>query len=324
MKQIGKTKEILMTVSLLILILISMGYSKEQKIGYADLNFIIDNYRTAQEAKAAYEAELAKFRKKADSLKQLYERAQQELDDQKLILSEGGLSAKLIEIKQLKKQYEDYLNEVWGKSGRAERKNRELIGPILQNIQNVVKKLAMKEGFTLILDASESKIVYAQPDLDITMRVLAELNKEAAPSVSPPTSPQTPVAVFPLFEENPEAQEENIGTRTRVAIYELLKTISKIRTISAGEVDNAIIGRNISLTSRISESDVYAIGRQLQADYVITGIVSKSGKRVNFTIILSDPRAEKILVQESGEAVRIEEIKQAIANLWPKVQRYFK
>ncbi|MEO0091259.1 MAG: OmpH family outer membrane protein [candidate division WOR-3 bacterium] len=315
-----KTAKVLIALSLLI----SITYGKEQKIGYVDLNYIIDNYRAAQEAKNAYEAELAKYRQRADSLKRLYERAQSELEDQRLILSEGGLNAKMLEIQQLKKQYEDYLNEIWGKSGRAELKNRELIAPILQNIQNAVKKIATKEGFTLILDASESKIVYAQPDLDITNRVLDELNKEYGPALSPPTTLQTPVAIFPIFEENTEAQEENVGGRTRSAIFELLKTISKIRVISLTETDNAIIGRNISISSRISESDVYAIGRQLQADYVITGIVSKTGKRVNFTIILSDPRAEKILAQESGEAARVEEIKQAIANLWSRFSRFFK
>ncbi|MCX7785449.1 MAG: OmpH family outer membrane protein [candidate division WOR-3 bacterium] len=307
----------------LIIILCGSAQGKDQKIGYVDLNYVIDNYRAAVDAKRAYEAEIAKYRQRADSLKQIYERAQKELEDQRLILSEGGLNAKTLEIQQLKKQYEDYLNEVWGKSGRAEIKNRELIAPILQNIRNAVKKIANRDGFMLILDASESKIVYAQADLDITSKVLDELNKEYAP-VSPPTTLQTPVAIFPIFEENTEAQEENIGNRMRTAIYELLKNVSKIRTISAGEVDNAIISRNISLTSRITESDVYAIARQLQVDYVITGIVSKSGKRVNFTIILSDPRAEKILAQESGEAARVEEIKQALANLWSRFSRYFK
>lgn len=319
MSTLYKTAKVLIAFFLLL----SITYGKEQKIGYVDLNYIIDNYRAAQEAKNAYEAELAKYRQRADSLKRVYERAQSELEDQRLILSEGGLNAKMLEIQQLKKQYEDYLNEIWGKSGRAELKNRELITPIIQNIQNAVKKIATKEGFTLILDASESKIVYSQPELNITNRVLDELNKEYAP-VSPPTTLQTPVAIFPIFEENTEAQEENVGGRTRSAIFELLKTISKIRVISITETDNAIIGRNISISSRISESDVYAIGRQLQADYVITGIVSKTGKRVNFTIILSDPRAEKILAQESGEAARVEEIKQAIANLWSKFSRYFK
>lgn len=319
MSTLYKTAKVLIAFFLLL----SITYGKEQKIGYVDLNYIIDNYRAAQEAKNAYEAELAKYRQRADSLKRVYERAQSELEDQRLILSEGGLNAKMLEIQQLKKQYEDYLNEIWGKSGRAELKNRELITPIIQNIQNAVKKIATKEGFTLILDASESKIVYSQPELNITNRVLDELNKEYAP-VSPPTTLQTPVAIFPIFEENTEAQEENVGGRTRSAIFELLKTISKIRVISITETDNAIIGRNISISSRISESDVYAIGRQLQADYVITGIVSKTGKRVNFTIILSDPRAEKILAQESGEAARVEEIKQAIANLWSRFSRYFK
>ncbi len=310
-------KQLFIAFSYLFLIIGNIEAAKEQKVGYIDSEYIIKNYRTASDAQRAYETEINKFKKNADSLKSIYELAQIELESQSLMLSDQGKTAKLIEIRQLKKQYDDYVTEIWGKGGKIEQKNRELISPIVQKIQSAVQKIANKEGFSLVLDASESKIVYAQSGLDLTDWVLDELNKEYAPSVIPPPIPEKEIsiAVFPIFEENQEAQEEHIGEQMRLVIYDIIKSLPNTRSINAGDINNALVTRNISLSSQIQETDAYSIGRMLQTDYIIIGNISKQGRKVSFALKLSDPVTSTVIYQGSGDAPRIEELKQSLGNL---------
>ncbi len=63
-------------------------------------------------------------------------------------------------------------------SGEALRKQQELIQPVLDKINNVIKKVGDDDKFDLIFDISNGGIVYASENqIDLTDRVLAELNK---------------------------------------------------------------------------------------------------------------------------------------------------
>ena len=310
-------KKLSIALGCLVLIIGTLYAAKEQKVGFINTEYIIKNYRTASDAQRAFETELDKYKRNADSLKTAYENAQNELESQKLMLSEPAKSAKLIEIGQFKKTYDDYVASVWSTGGKIEQKNRELIAPIVQKIQTVVEQIAVKDGYSLILDASESKIVYAQNGLDLTDQVLDELNKEYAPTITPPLVPEKEIsyAIFPIFNENQSAQEDNIGDQVRQAIYELMKSFPNTRDISAAEINSALLARSVNLTSQVSDNDANSIGRTVQADYIVMGSASEQGKKITFSLKVTEPLTSKVIYSGSAEAARIEEIKQAIGNL---------
>ncbi|MCX8015071.1 MAG: OmpH family outer membrane protein [candidate division WOR-3 bacterium] len=317
------------------LLCITTLFAKDFKIGYIDVDYVLKNYRGAIDAQRAFETEINRYKKNADSLKTLYENAQKELESQLLMLSEQGKNVKMMEVGQLKKKYDDYVAEIWGKGGRIEQKNKELINPIVQTIQSAVKKIAEKQGFSLILDASESKIIYAQTGLDLTDMVLTELNKEYAPTIIPPTtgkdttkgtaSPGTTpleslekkinIGVFPIYDENQEAKSERIGEQIRTAIYEIIRSFSNIRIISAVEINNAMISRSLDLFGQIQDRDAGSIGRMLQTHYLVLGSCSKQGNKITFQLRLFDPNTEETVYQGQGEAARIEEIKPALGSV---------
>jgi len=292
--------------------------NKEQKIGYIDTKYIIENYRTAADAQRAFDAEIKRYNRIADSLKTLYDQARTELDAQKLMLSEPAITAKQIEINQLKKRYDDYVVEIWGKGGKYEQKNRELIAPIVQRIRTTVSAIAAKEKFNLILDAAETKIVYADANLDLTAKILEELNKEYTATIVPPptVTPQKDlfIAVFPFFNENQAAQEAHAGEAIRTAVFDLIKSAPQIRMVSNADINNALLTRNIQLTNQINDMDALSIGLMLQADYLIIGSCAQQGNRINFTLRVLEPITSQTVYESKGDAPRIEEIKQEIGN----------
>ncbi len=299
--------------------------AKEQKTGYVDIKYILGNYRTAIDAQRAFETEVNRYNQIADSLKNLYDQARIGLDAQKLMLSEQGFTARQIEVNQLKKRYDDYVIEIWSKGGKYDQKNRELVSPVVARIKTTVNKIAAKEGFSIVLDASETKIVYAETNLDLTDKILDELNKEYTATIVPPpaTKPtkDLTIAVFPFFEENQTAQEENIGELIRRYTFDILRNTPQVRMITNAEVNNALITRNIQLTNQISEPDAFSIGLMLQADYVVIGSCSKQGNKVNFSITVLEPIAGQLTYQGSGDALKKEEVKQPLGA---QIQQVFR
>lgn len=305
--------------SLLFGLITFLNAAKEQKVGYVDVKYVIENYRTAQDAKSAFEAEVNRFNRIADSLKTVYDNARRELEEQKLMLSDAAIRAKELEINQYKKRYDDYLVEVWGKGGKYEQKNRELMSPIVQRIKTVVTQIANKENFTMIFDASETKIVYADVTLDITDKVLNELNKEYTATMVTSTTAKIEkdlnVAIFPFFNKNQTAQEEHIGEAIRSSLFDLLRSVPKVRMVTSNDINNALLSRNIPLSSQVSDADAFSIGLMLQADYVILGSAAKTGNRINFTVRVLDPLKTQIAYQGDGNVARIEELKQELGKL---------
>ncbi|MDH5186245.1 MAG: OmpH family outer membrane protein [bacterium] len=302
---------------LLIMLLMVSIVAKEVKIGYIDSKRIYQEFQETASAKTSLDKEMAKYKEAADSLKIRLDSAETEYESQKLMLSDVGKATKQSEIEQMRKEYAQYLESVWGKGGKIEQKNRELITPIVTKINEAVNKIAKEEGFSIVLDAAESKIVYAELGLDLTDLVVQELNKEYKP-IEPATREKR-ILVFPFFEGNTEAQQEKLGELTRANLFALIRTQPKIEMISKGNVSSALQTRSITEGTRLEEKIIYEIGRELQADYVISGTVTRQGKRVEVEVVLSDPAKQITIITEKDEAPRAEELRETLSGIVAKL-----
>ncbi len=305
----------------LLLVLLMMGsiIAKEVKIGYIDSDRIYQGFQETNNAKTAMEKELAKYKKTADSLKMRIDSAEAEYESQKLMLSETGKATKLTELEQMRREYTQYLESVWSKGGKIEQKNRELILPIVTKINEAVDKIAKEEGYTIIFDAAEAKIVYAELGLDITDLVLDELNKEYKPIE--PEARDKRFLVFPFFEASTEAQQDGLGETVRSYIFSLIKTQPKIEMITNSNVTSALQTRNLLEIGQLQERDMYEIGRELQADYIVSGTVTKQGKRIEIEASLSDPKQQLRLGKEKEETTREDEIQTTLSSLIRKLMQ---
>uniref|UniRef100_A0A7C6ECZ2 OmpH family outer membrane protein n=1 Tax=candidate division WOR-3 bacterium TaxID=2052148 RepID=A0A7C6ECZ2_UNCW3 len=299
------------------LLTLGLIFAKEVKIGYIDSERIYQNYEETQSARTALEKEINKFRSTADSLKARLDSAEAEYESQKLMLSEVGKATKLSEIEELRKDYNRYLESVWGKGGKIEQKNRELLTPIVTKINEAVKKIAQEEGYTIIFDAAFEKIVYAEVGLDITNLVLEELNKEYKPIAGAETKKR--IAVFPFYEANTEAQQDKLGETARANLVSLLRTQPKIEIIGKTNITDAMRSRDLSEGARIEEKNIYEIGRELLADYCLSGQITRQGKRISFEVTLSDPKQQLSIATEKGDAPRIEELRSALSGVLAKL-----
>ncbi len=304
-------------ISIFVILFLASIIAKDVKIGFIDSDQIYQNYQETVAAKNALDIELSKFRKSAESLKTRADSAEAEYETQKLMLSDVGKATKLSEIEQLRSEYNGYVEAVWGKGGKIETRNRELLTPIITKINEALNKIAKDEGFTMVLDAAESKIVYADAGLDLTDMVLAELNKEYKPIA--PTAVIKQFLVFPFYESNTEAQQEGLGQTTRTTLVALLQTQPNVEIISKNSISDAMRSRNIIEGSKIEETNIYGLGRELLADFIITGTVSKQGKRISLELTIYDAKKQIALDTEKGESSGAVDVRQAFSNMLPKL-----
>ncbi len=167
----------ILTFVLLLTFFVVDGFA--QKIGYVDVNQVIakvPRFRKVQEElnkKAqAYEQEMAKRY-------QEIQRMMNELEEQRVVLSKEKIKQKEELIRQKYLELQKFMQQVYDpNNGLLVQENEKLTKPIVQEIQDVAKKIAQKERFDVIINATSGILIYADPRNDLTQKVINELNKK--------------------------------------------------------------------------------------------------------------------------------------------------
>ncbi len=156
------------------MILSSTSFAASDKVGYINLQRLINESKMGQAARADIQkmrqAKEAVLRTKLDEINKL--RAYINKNAAKMVSTE-----KRDKIEKLKKIYKDYQRLLADSKEDIVREDRELVAIILKKADSVLKKVAKKKKFGIILKDPNS-IGYLNPDVDITDAVLKELNKK--------------------------------------------------------------------------------------------------------------------------------------------------
>ena len=163
-------------IFLISLMLISFSFG-ETKIGYIDSQIIMSEFEDVRQVQVELEKEQKKlqtqYEKKLvslDSLKTAYQTGSIILSEQKKSQMESDIRKKEQEIQQWQLQY-------FGPEGHLYSLQNELLAPILQTIDKVIRKIGEERGYDYIFDAVQGSIVYALDSHNLTQDVLDALKK---------------------------------------------------------------------------------------------------------------------------------------------------
>jgi outer membrane protein len=160
------------------LLLFAHPSAAQIKVGYVDSQKILESYKEAQDAQKQL-AEINKgWEDDARNMQRDLQTKQDELESQALLLSDEKRKEKETDLQNLYLRFQQFQQEKWGPQGEAYKKQNELMKPIIEKVQSVIKKLGAEEKYDYIFDTVAGNIVYAgtgQPDL--TAKVIDELNK---------------------------------------------------------------------------------------------------------------------------------------------------
>ncbi len=164
------------------LLLVSVPLSKallaqQPKIGYVDVERLKVEYKEFQDAQERFNRQLAIWQSQADTMQKEVAVLQDELERQGSLLTEAKRKEKQQQIIAKQKQYQEFATKILGPEGEAARRERELSKPLIDKINAVIQLVAIRDGYSLILDSSGGNVLYAKEDMDLTAVILEELNK---------------------------------------------------------------------------------------------------------------------------------------------------
>jgi outer membrane protein len=156
------------------------------KIGFVDSQKLFEQYPVARDNQERFNREVQTWREDADERRRALDVLRNELKDQGPMLSEERRVEKESALARATSDYDRFVQEFWGPGGRVQRANDEMTREVIGKIRDAVELLANREGYDLILDAADGNVIFGVQALDLTSRVLEELNR-TLPAGSPAT-----------------------------------------------------------------------------------------------------------------------------------------
>lgn len=156
-----------------VFLLCGVSYAAEQKVGYINLQRLVNESKMGEAAKK----DIEKLRKQRETT---VNNKLVEVNKLKDLLDKSGKGMSVTEKKDvtesLQKAYKEYQRILADAKEDITREDRQLVAVILEKADGVLKAIAKKQKYTIILK-DPNTIGYLDPSVDITDEVVKELNK---------------------------------------------------------------------------------------------------------------------------------------------------
>lgn len=159
------------------LLLLSFQFCSALKLGYVDSRRALKEFKGNQELQEKFSKEVASWRAKAEEKAQEIKNLEQEYKSQSVIWTEEKRTEAERVIKTKMESYNTFMQETFGENGVVEKRNKELMKPIITKMMQIIQKIAVDDKYDYIFDASYGGLIYADKAADLTGRVIEELNK---------------------------------------------------------------------------------------------------------------------------------------------------
>ena len=165
-------------VPFLLVFVAAVSHADDIKIGFIDSERIFAGYQGTGEAQAEFNADVDQWTAEAERRRAELDKITEEYQNQSLILSEAKRLERESEIQRKRNELDTFAQEIWGPNGKVARRNDQLTRPIVDKIREVLNEIGDLEGYSIIFDATDGNVVFADQALDLTDRVLELLNAQ--------------------------------------------------------------------------------------------------------------------------------------------------
>ncbi|MDI6839909.1 MAG: OmpH family outer membrane protein [bacterium] len=317
-------KYILAFILLLLTIfaLASPSQGGEAKIGYIDSKRIFDEYKGKDELAQKMQKELDSWQNEAIKRKQEVQNLIKEFDSQFLMLSEEARERKRRVIEQKQREYEDFVQRIWGPDGEAQKQNEKIMKPFIDKVNSILRKIGEDGDYAIIFDVASTGVVYAKEGMDLSSQVIAELNQEYAPTVA--AKEKANFCVFKFKELTAEARDYGHGTQVAQVLKAGLIKTGKFE--ESKKLPDALREANIGKKEEdFTQEEAARVGKLAMAKLVVIGEVTRVGDKVDITCKVVNPNTSEIIAQEIGSSVSgerediINMVGEVLSKLVPKI-----
>ena len=163
------------------------------KIAYINSQQVLAQAPGRAEAEAQFEREMNGYRQAVQRMGDSLNTMIAEYNRQEVSLSPAAKETRQKAIREKEDQYQKKTAEL---QQQAQRRQVELVQPIMEHINKIIGELRAQEGYSMIFDAGSTAgvVVAADTTLNITNKVIARLKAVGAPKPvsARPASPAKP------------------------------------------------------------------------------------------------------------------------------------
>ncbi|MBG0777092.1 MAG: OmpH family outer membrane protein [Desulfovibrionaceae bacterium] len=164
----------IMLMILALLILLPSTAMAETKFAVIDMETVIRTCEPGQKALDTLKQRFQTMKADLDKEQGEIQAMREELNKQSLVLSAEAKQDKEIEFKRRVRDYQDMLQNYQRKIKTEESR---LSKPIVEMVVKAIKEYGKANGYTAIVDAHNSGIVYFSEAADITKLIIVEINR---------------------------------------------------------------------------------------------------------------------------------------------------
>ena len=155
------------------------------RIGYVDMEYILENVEEYRDATEQLDAKAQKWKQEIELKQSTIEQMKKDLMAEKVLLTDELITEREEEIQILEKEMLDYQQDRFGPRGDLVLQKQLLIQPIQDQVFNEVQKIGGNKRYDFIFDKSADVVMlYSEKRHDISDLVLREIARTRKVSAS--------------------------------------------------------------------------------------------------------------------------------------------
>jgi outer membrane protein len=155
------------------LCLASIALADDVKIGYVDLQRALNESDAGKRAKEEFKGEVDKLQGKLKKEKDAIDGLKEQLEKKALVVKEeekGNLE------EEYRKRLRDFERTYKDSQADLQKRDNELTGAIIKELQEIIRDYGDKQGYTIILETSSSAVLYGAKSADVTEAIIQQYN----------------------------------------------------------------------------------------------------------------------------------------------------
>ena len=170
------------TIFFIAAILIFAGETAEAqqaiRVGYVDMDYILENIPEYQEASAQLDSKVQKWKAEIEAELNRIESMKETLENERALLTNELIEEREEEIAFEEQKVYDYQQKRFGPSGDMMTQKLQLVKPIQDQVFIAVQEIAESRNYDLIFDKSADAVtLFASESLDVSDQVLRSITR---------------------------------------------------------------------------------------------------------------------------------------------------
>ncbi|MFK7746986.1 MAG: OmpH family outer membrane protein [Kordia sp.] len=174
-----KTKVLFLLTMLLTLSTVNAQKRVGAKVGYIDMEYILENVTAYQEANTQLEAKAQRWKNEIQKKQNAIDQMKKNLSAERVLLTKELVDEREEEIEILEQELQTYQQDRFGPFGSLMAQRQNMVKPIQDQVLTAVQDIAKKKRYDFVFDKSADVVMlFSSKKFDISDQVLRVINRD--------------------------------------------------------------------------------------------------------------------------------------------------